>query len=109
MDVSDGVFSDLTKLCESSDCGAVLDSESIPVDAELIKCFPDDFLKIAMSGGEDYVLLATVPANQTENLKQDINVSIIGEITPKDQGITVVASDGSQYDHNDFLGWDHFR
>ena len=62
-----------------------------------------------MSGGEDYVLLATVPANQTEKLKQDINVSIIGEITPKDQGITVVASDGSQYDHNDFLGWDHFR
>ena len=62
-----------------------------------------------MSGGEDYVLLATVPANQTENLKQDINVSIIGEITPKDQGITVEAADGSKYDHNDFLGWDHFR
>ena len=109
MDVSDGVFSDLTKLCESSDCGAILDSESIPIDPELIKCFPDDFLKIAMSGGEDYVLLATVPANQTEKLKQDINVSIIGEITPKDQGIIVEAADGSKYDHNDFLGWDHFR
>ena len=73
-------------------------SQTVKIIQKIVEDFPND-KKIVLSRYK----------NQTEKLKQDINVSIIGEITPKDQGITVVASDDSQYDHNDFLGWDHFR
>ena len=109
MDVSDGVFSDLTKLCESSEWGAIIHSESIPVDDQLSACFPEDFLKIALSGGEDYVLLATVNPDQIDNLKQNIDLFVIGKIVSKEQGISVLDTHGNHQDKNDFLGWDHFR
>ncbi|MFN2449398.1 MAG: thiamine-phosphate kinase [Candidatus Baltobacteraceae bacterium] len=61
MDISDGLSTDLTRMCERSQCGAVV--QSVPVAAAARACAaelradPDAF---ALAGGEDFELLAAV-------------------------------------------------
>ena len=66
-------------------------------------------MQIALSGGEDYVLLSTVKPGMIETLKQSMDLWIIGEITEKQDGITVLLADGTEYNQDDFQGWDHFK
>ena len=66
IDVSDGLVADLAKLCEASGVGAEIDSSSVPVDPTLPSAFPDDWLEMALGGGEDYELLFTAPAKAVE-------------------------------------------
>jgi thiamine-monophosphate kinase len=63
IDVSDGLAQDLGHICVASGVGAELDSAAIPLSDALL-----DFagsrakaLRYALTGGEDYVLLLTVP------------------------------------------------
>lgn len=109
MDISDGLYGDLEKLCNNSKCGATIYVESIPVDQQLVTCFPEKYMQIALSGGEDYVLLSTVKPGMIETLKQSMDLWIIGEITEKQDGITVLLADGTKYNQDDFQGWDHFK
>lgn len=62
IDVSDGLALDLHRLARSSDVGAVV--EHVPIDDEIAALLSDlghDPEKEALSGGEDYVLLFTLP------------------------------------------------
>jgi len=62
MDVSDGLLGDLGKLCASSDVGAVLDLERLPVSSELARRrTAADCERLVLSGGDDYELLFTLP------------------------------------------------
>lgn len=65
LDVSDGVARDLHRLCRESSVGAEVISETLP----LAHCFETlsrvlgaDPLALALGGGEDYVLLFTLPS-----------------------------------------------
>jgi thiamine-monophosphate kinase len=61
MDVSDGLIADLGKLCAASNVRAVVSAERVPVADELKRAFPNDFLQLALGGGEDYELLFAAP------------------------------------------------
>jgi len=64
MDVSDGVAIDLHRLCRESGTGAVIDAEALPfADGFLDLCntLAADPYELALAGGEDYVLLFTLP------------------------------------------------
>ena len=45
---------------------------------------------VALSGGEDYELLFTVPIADFENVKGNPHLSIIGHITEKAAGLNLV-------------------
>jgi thiamine-monophosphate kinase len=66
IDVSDGLARDLHRLCRASGVGAVLEADVLPVargsDA-LSRALHQDWRALALSGGEDYVLLFTLPAS----------------------------------------------
>jgi len=85
IDVSDGISSDLSHVCEQSMVGALLYSSKIPFSAALQKsmdCLEKTLLYYALSGGEDYELLFTVPPAKIRKLQSlDIPVTEIGEIT----------------------------
>jgi thiamine-monophosphate kinase len=116
MDISDGLSSDLARLCQASGAGARLRAESIPC----VKLPPApkgqlrkprlDPLQMALHGGEDYELLFTVPRNKLELLRRAPffgEITAIGEIE-RGNGITLVGADG----HPKRLqpgGWDPFR
>ncbi|MCK9418527.1 MAG: thiamine-monophosphate kinase [Nitrospirae bacterium] len=84
IDVSDGLSSDLSHLCEESGVGAVLRSDAIPLSRSLLRSadhLNKPALHYALSGGEDYELLFTVPSAQMKKLQAlHIPVTEIGMI-----------------------------
>ena len=48
-----------------------------------------------MNGGEDYELLFTVPVSDYEKIQVCLFVSVIGHISPADEGLHLVVRDGS--------------
>jgi thiamine-monophosphate kinase len=57
MDLSDGLWGDLAKICERSGVAARVAAAALPVPDNLKTQFPDRWLKFATRGGEDYELL----------------------------------------------------
>ena len=84
IDVSDGLSSDLGHVCEQSGVGAEVFADRIPLSKELraakgLKLPP---MKYALSGGEDYELLFTVPPDKIKKLSAlRIAATEIGTIT----------------------------
>jgi thiamine-monophosphate kinase len=62
MDLSDGLLGDLPKILEASGVSAEIDARDVPVAAAVRALFPDDWLDLALRGGEDYELLFTAPS-----------------------------------------------
>jgi thiamine-monophosphate kinase len=85
IDVSDGLSSDLSHLCEESGVGAVLRSDAIPLSRALLRSASHLIkspLHYALSGGEDYELLFTVPQAKVKRLASlNIPATEIGKIT----------------------------
>jgi len=109
IDISDGLVDDLNKLCEASGVGARLVSDLLPVDVFLRRAYPDDWLTLALTGGEDYELLF---ASNKDTMGQitstlDVPVTVIGEFVDKSLGVTVVDECGSEIAIRG-SGWDHF-
>lgn len=79
IDVSDGVASEIRHLCEQSQKGAMVRLDGIPL------C-PGATLRDALSGGEDFELLFTVPKKDRVKLK-NVDFTVIGEIKNQNFGI----------------------
>jgi len=120
IDLSDGLFMDLSRLCDESGTGARIYEERIPVSAEMRSAAAEmglDPMTLAVSGGEDYELLFTappeavvsgaLPAGLFFGLKKTDSVSItrIGEVTEKER--TVVGKDGMGHEMKR-EGYQHF-
>jgi thiamine-monophosphate kinase len=70
IDVSDGLLADLKHICERSACGAVIETESVPLSAELLSTFPPQIaLAHALGGGEDFELCFTAPPSRGSQLE----------------------------------------
>jgi thiamine-monophosphate kinase len=111
IDLSDGLSSDLRRLCEESRVGAVLRAEALPVVAEA-RTFGGDPVALALHGGEDYELLFTVREEDLPRLEEvrarfpDLPLTCIGRTIP-DAGQVYLERAG----HRELLvprGYDHF-
>ena len=69
MDLSDGLFGDLARLCARSGVAARVDRDALPVPASLQRCFPDEWFALATRGGEDYELLFAADAAALDRLR----------------------------------------
>jgi thiamine-monophosphate kinase len=92
LDVSDGLFLDLGRMCDESGVGAVLYADKIPLSSELIEVSETlgwDAFSLAASGGEDYELLFASKNFPLEayNSSHDIKVTCIGEITDGERAV----------------------
>lgn len=71
MDISDGVASDIQRILKSSNCGATLDIEKIPLSHSLHKsCLRLGWSasEFSFTGGEDYELLFTIDPQAFEKV-----------------------------------------
>jgi thiamine-monophosphate kinase len=67
MDISDGLISDITRICEESGAGAVIEADDLPVSystAMIARGNRQDPVDYALYGGEDLELLFTVPQSK---------------------------------------------
>lgn len=97
IDLSDGLASDLRQLCRSSQCGARIYLERIPIarqTSELAEEMHIDPVIAALNGGEDHELLFTVPLDKQEAIMRLGLVDIIGHITREEAGVVLVTPDG---------------
>lgn len=87
MDISDGLLQDLSHILKASRLGAVIDTSTLTVSKQLSSLYARErALAFALSGGDDYELLFSVPKHhQTQFTKamQKNNMSFqrIGELT----------------------------
>jgi thiamine-monophosphate kinase len=112
MDLSDGLSSDLPRLCSASKMGASIDAANIPAVRVPPKFKPHRFnpLELALNGGDDYELLFTVrPANvrRIPNVFKGTRLTRIGQITAGHK-LKLLFPDSSE---QPLLarGWDPFR
>src|SRR5207249_2639860 len=112
MDLSDGLSSDLSRLCAASAVGAQLESSKIPrvrvLDVTLKQ--GHDPLHLALHGGDDYELLFTVPPRKAKLLPksfQGVGLAAIGKIT-RERDVLLVEENGRESPFTP-AGWDPFR
>ena len=112
MDVSDGLILDLERLCRASGVGAVLNADRVPLSKSVRTLVENGLIGLdaPLSGGDDYEILAAVPASAVESLiaaaqNEGITVTEIGEVT-ETPSVRVVGADGAPIAVQR-KGWDH--
>lgn len=115
MDVSDGIMSDIKRICEQSKCGAAISIEKIPFSKSFkIICDKHNwkFENFILGGGEDYILMFTVKAGMFNKLNNKfikefkLPLYEIGLITKQKNSLKTLKS-GKIVDFN-IKGYDHF-
>jgi thiamine-monophosphate kinase len=81
MDISDGLSTDLNRICKQSKVGAMIEAGQIPVSDAAMEM--DNPLESALHGGEDFEILFTLSPEAYEKLPKLASVPItkIGAIT----------------------------
>jgi len=109
IDISDGLSTDLTHICEESGAGALIDAELLPIHPRAST--RKDRLDLALHGGEDYELLFTAPlAAHIPSRIENVSVTRIGEIVQPRRGKPNIEL--LTYGKRTPLtprGWEHFR
>ncbi len=113
IDISDGFGLDLNHILEESGVGALVYADSIPLSKAAIKASVASGktpLEHALSDGEDFELLFTMPPKEAERLLADREfgtaVCIVGGITPG--GFVMQGEDGKVKKYKP-EGYVHFR
>lgn len=103
MDISDGLVGDLEKLCKASNVGAEVKVQEIPLSAPVskIRQIIPEHIQTALTGGDDYELLFSVPNKLVAEFRAatyllPISISKIGVVKDGKDGIVLLNDDGSQ-------------
>lgn len=111
IDVSDGLASEILHICKASNVGCKLYEDKIPIDPmtyETAREFGLDPTVCALSGGEDYELLFTVPQSDYDKIKGQLDISIIGHITEASAGCGMISKSGNVHEIT-AQGWNAFK
>lgn len=105
MDITDGLSTDLNRICTQSGVGAMLEAEKIPISQPAMT-MPNP-LKSALNDGEDFELLFTLEPQQWEKLRDFsmVPLSVIGRIT--DTGKVQIRLPGGETEDLLPEGYDH--
>jgi thiamine-monophosphate kinase len=111
MDISDGLSTDLQRLCRASQSGARIYQDSLPAVnvPDDLRTIGFDAKRLALHGGEDYGLLFTVKKQHRSSIPKTFRgqrVTCIGEMVPGNT-LTLIAGGAAQ--PLAAQGWDHFR
>ncbi|MBL0274081.1 MAG: thiamine-phosphate kinase [Chitinophagaceae bacterium] len=109
IDISDGLSSEILHICRQSNLGCVLYEEKIPVAEEMKKAafkFEIDPTACALSGGEDYELLFTIPQSDYDKLVLHEGISVVGYMTDPEQGARIITKGGGKHPIT-AQGWNH--
>jgi thiamine-monophosphate kinase len=114
IDISDGLLADLSHILEASQVGATIEAAALPLSEPFRRALAHEpaIHDLALSGGEDYELLFTVPPEKEAELAElaksaEVPVTRIGGITSAEEGLTIVDREGRLIRPRK-TGYDHF-
>jgi len=104
IDVSDGLVADLGHLCEASRLAAVVESSRVPLSpaAQAVLAARPDLIGTVLTGGDDYEILFTAPAQAP-----GVPGTPIGRMEAAPAGVTVLDRQGQRLALAR-AGWSHF-
>lgn len=113
IDISDGFATDLGHICAASAVGVVIQSSALPLPDLAGLGLDRHVLQLGLSGGEDYELCFTIPAERYGAAAAAVTeatgtkVTRVGEVVEPDRGRVLLV----EGDEEPLLapGWDHFR
>ncbi len=110
MDVSDGLSSEVLHICKQSNLGCVLHEDKIPVNDQARQYaykLELDPTACALSGGEDYELVFTIPQADYDKIVLNEQISVIGYMTAPEEGAHIVTKGGTTHKLT-AQGWNAF-
>jgi len=113
MDISDGLAGDLEKLAAASGFDAEVNIENVPLSDEVTTLASDPaLLSAALTGGDDYQILFTVPPDNVEGMrnaaaKAGIEVRNLAEVHSGSGKVTFLDKDGEVMRLGS-KSWNHF-
>jgi thiamine-monophosphate kinase len=114
MDVSDGLLTDLDKLCAASGCSARVEIDALPLSMQALELFSRDAcVDYALAGGDDYEMIFTLPPARLVEFQGmlgegAVRCTQIGVITPPVPGNAVECWRAGQPFIPGRRGYDHF-
>ena len=103
IDVSDGLVADLRKLLDASGVGAEIEIEKVPISGALQARFDTaSAMRFALTGGDDYELCFTAPADAVAGIE---NITAIGTVTENQE---LVCRNAGEIVEVDVSGYRHF-
>jgi len=116
IDISDGLASEVHHLCQASTVGACITAEDIPIGLQtrqVAKLNQEEALQYALSGGEDFELLFTLPYDRSLEVagaltdEFDLPCTVVGRIVAPDKGVKL--RQGDKEVPLQATGFDHFK
>ena len=111
MDISDGLSSEILHISKQSDLGCVIYEDKLPIAEEMRIAaykFKIDPTACALSGGEDYELLFTIPQTDYDKITLNPDISIVGFMTEPEKGTHIITKSGKTYPVT-AQGWNAFK
>jgi thiamine-monophosphate kinase len=100
MDISDGLSSELLHICKGSKTGCVIYEDKLPINEDSRQFafkLELDPTACALSGGEDYELVFTVPQSDHDKIVLSEQISVIGYVTEASEGARIITRGGNTY------------
>lgn len=114
IDISDGLLQDLQHILTASGVSADVHVDKLPIDDNVIACVETSRAEeLALTGGEDYEILFTIPEGKKGYVEQNatamgVNFSCIGQIRKPGEGIRLFKN-GEPYVGFEHRGYQHFE
>ncbi|MBI1886306.1 MAG: hypothetical protein HYS09_08370 [Chloroflexi bacterium] len=90
---------------------ATVQAGRLPLSRPLRQAFPEEAVRLAATGGEDYELLFVAPAAVLHQLRSylDVSLTVIGETAADgEHGVHLLDESGQEIALEN-AGWDHLR
>lgn len=111
IDISDGLASEVHRLCEASGVGAEVWEHNLPVEnttRSVAGEFSEPVYDYALYGGEEYEMLFAIADDEFKKLERATSdVTVVGRIVGKGKGISLIRENGERETLR-AGGWDHF-
>jgi len=111
IDLSDGLSTDLARLCEQSGVGALVEASQLPlakIPGRQRQLLPSPLLHYALHGGEDYELLFAVPPRFSQRVPGQIDGLRVHRIGCLTRATGIWLLDGQEKHRLNPGGFDHF-
>jgi thiamine-monophosphate kinase len=112
MDLSDGLSSDLPRLCAASGVGARIEEAKLPIVPKAANKRTERFdrLQLALDGGDDYELLFAVPREEVVRIPRSFRGLLLTKIGETTRGRAILRKDKNNGEHELVAGgWNPFR